>query len=364
MTRPLTGAWLLCAAQFIALPHTLAQSAPALPTITLDAAQQAALGVRTTAVLPASQQRLLASATVTVPPGHEVTVAAPFAGVITRLDAGLGDTVRAGAPLAQLGSPQLADARRQLREAELDARNAQAALQRDQAMHDEGIIPAARLQITRNRQQAAEANWQAQLSALRATGLGTGLGVGSDYASGQLSAPRAGTVVDVQATVGQRVEAGTLLFRIADLRQLQLDITLSGDKAARLRAGDTVSMPDQEAQAVLLGVSRSLDASQQARARARVTVPGRLQPGQALQVQLQPALQAKSAAWQVPARALLQLQGQSWVLVATDKGYTPTAVQVISTNDDNATVQGALNAQQRVASTGLAALRPLLQKAD
>mgnify|MGYP000166739955 CR=1 FL=1 len=360
MTRPLTGAWLLCAAQFIALPHTLAQSAPALPSITLDAAQQAALGVRTTAVLPASQQRLLASATVTVPPGHEVTVAAPFAGVIARLDAGLGDSVRLGAPLALLGSPQLADARRQLREAELDARNAQAALQRDQAMHDEGIIPAARLQITRNRQQAAEANWQAQLSALRATGLGAG----SDYASGQLSAPRAGTVVDVQASVGQRVEAGALLFRIADLRQLQLDITLSGDKAARLRAGDSVSVPEQDAQAVLLGVSRSLDASQQARARARVTVQGRLQPGQALQVQLQPALQVKSTAWQVPARALLQLQGQSWVLVATDKGYTPTAVQVISTNDDSATVQGALNAQQRVASTGLAALRPLLQKAD
>lgn len=355
MIRPLTGAWLLCAAQL-----ALAQNAPALPAITLDAPQQAALGIRTTAVLPAGQQQLLASATVTVPPGHEVTVAAPFAGVITRLDAGLGDSVRAGAPLALLGSPQLADARRQLREAELDARNAQAALQRDQAMHDEGIIPAARLQITRNRQQAAEANWQAQRSALQASGLGSG----GDYASGQIVAPRAGTVVDVQASVGQRVEAGALLFRIADLRQLQLDITLSGEKAARLRAGDAVSLPGQDAKAVLLGVSRSLDASQQARARARVTVPGRLQPGQALQVQLQPALPTQSKAWQVPARALLQLQGQSWVLVASDKGYTPTVVQVISTNDDSATVQGPLNAQQRVASTGLAALRPLLQKAD
>ena len=355
MTRPLTGAWLLCAAQL-----AFAQNAPALPAITLDAAQQAALGIRTTAVLPAGQQQLLASATVTVPPGHEVTVAAPFAGVITRLDAGLGDSVRAGAPLALLGSPQLADARRQLREAELDARNAQAALQRDQTMHDEGIIPAARLQITRNRQQAAEANWQAQRSALQASGLGSG----GDYASGQIVAPRAGTVVDVQASVGQRVEAGALLFRIADLRQLQLDITLSGEKAARLHAGDAVSVPGQDAKAVLLGVSRSLDASQQARARARVTVPGRLQPGQALQVQLQPAVPTQSKAWQVPARALLQLQGQSWVLVASDKGYTPTAVQVISSNDDSATVQGTLNAQQRVASTGLAALRPLLQKAD
>jgi len=116
---------------------------------------------------------------------------------------------------------------------------------------------------------------------------------------------------------------------------------------------------------VLLGVSRSLDASQQARARARVTVPGRLQAGEALQVQLHPATDPKAAAaWQVPARAVLQMQGQSWVLVATATGYAPTAVQVLSSNDDSATVQGPLNAQQRVASTGLAALRPLLQKAD
>ena len=373
MHRPLTAALLLRATRTSALTAghalaalsmatcaVLAQTPPALPAIALDATQQAALGVRTTPVLPAAQQQLLAAATVTVPPGQEMTVAAPFAGVIARLDAGIGDNVRAGAPLASLSSPQLADARRQLREAELEARNAQAALLRDQAMHDEGIIPAARLQVTRNRQQAAEANWQAQRSALQASGLGGG----NDYASGQIVAPRAGTVVDVQASVGQRIEAGAVLFRIADLRQLQLDITLSGDKAARLRTGDAVSIPSHEAKGLLLGVSRSLDASQQARARARVKVPGRLQAGEALQVQLHPATDAKTPAWQVPARALLQLQGQSWVLVATATGYTPTVVQVLTSNDDSATVQGALNAQQRVASTGLAALRPLLQKAD
>ena len=361
MIRIPIGAGLLCATLLaLTTPCAQAQDAPALPAIALDAAQQAALGVRTTPVTPAGQQQLLASATVTVPPGQEVTVAAPFAGLIAQLHAGLGDAVRAGAPLVTLSSPHLADARRQLREAELEARNAQAALQREQAMHDEGIIPAARLQVTRNRQQAAEAHWQAQRSALQASGIASA----GDYASGQIMAPRSGTVVDVQARVGERVEAGTLLLRVADLRQLQLDITLSGDKAQRLRPGDAVSIPSHEARATLLGVSRSLDASQQARARARVTTPGRLQAGEAVQVQLQPAVDSQITAWQVPARALLQLQGRSWVLVATATGYAPTPVQVLGTNDDTATVQGPLNARQRVASSGLAALRPLLLKAD
>ena len=365
---PWCGALFLTMAAAQAVAQTPARAgtpalvaSPSLPAITLDASQQAALGVRNSPVRPVAALPLLAMATVTVPPGQESTVSAPFDGVIARLDAGLGDSVRAGAPLAVLGSPQLADARRQLREAELEARNAQAALQRDQSMHDEGIIATARLQTTRNRQQAAEANWHAHRSALQASGLG----MAADYASGQLLAPRAGTVVDVQTRVGQRVQAGAVLFRIADLRQLQLDITLSADKAARLKVGDAVSIPSHDAQAVLLGIGRSLDASQQARARARVTAPGRLQAGQALQVQLQATADTQAApAWQVPARAVLQLQGQSWVLVATATGYAPTPVQVLASNDDSATVQGPLQAQQKVASAGLAALRPLLQKAD
>ncbi len=362
MFRRPTSALLLAAAF---TPFALAQNpvaAPALQPISLSTQEQSALGVRTSPVLAASANSLLASATVTVPPGQEVTVSAPLAGTIARLDAGLGDSVRSGAPLAVLTSPQLADARRQAREAELEARNAQAALQRDQAMHQEGIIPAARLQLTQNRRDAAEAAWQAQSAALRAAGLSPDVG---NYASGQLVAPRAGTVVDVQASVGQRVEAGAVLFRVADLRQLQLDIVLSGEKAAQLRAGDAVSVPSHEATATLVGVGRSLDASQQTRARARVTVPGRLQAGEVVQVQLQAAPRAQTApTWQVPARALLVLQGRSWLLVATQQGFAPTAVQVVSSNDDTATVQGPLSAGQRVVSSGLAALRPLLQKGE
>lgn len=327
------------------------------PIVTLDAARQAALGVRTTAILPATAQSLLATATVTVPPGQEMTVSVPMAGLVSRLDVGLGDPVRAGTTLAWLSSPALADARRQLREAELEARQADAALQRDQAMFDEGIIAAARLQNTRSRQQAAQAHWEAQRSALHATGLD----LAPDYASARILAPRAGTVVDVQASVGQRLEAGALLMRIADLRQLQLDIVLSGEKASQLKVGDRVMIPEQEAQARVHAISHSLDASQQARARARVTVPGRLQVGQSVQVQLQTALPQGPGAWQVPARALMQIRGQNLLLVARENGFAPTAVQVVSANDDVAVVQGPLQANQRVASAGLAALRALLQ---
>ena len=251
--------------------HGQAQTPLPAKALTLTAQQQAALGVKLAPMAPANGGLWLASATVSVPPGKEVTVTAPYPGVVTRIEAGLGDSVQAGAALASWSSPMLADARRQTREAQLEAQTAQAALQRDQALLAEGVIPAARLQLSQNKFQAAEAVRLAREAELRSAGTGS---ANADYASATVRSPLMGSVVDVAVSVGQRVDTGAVLFRVADTRQLQLDLVLSADKAAQLKTGDTVSVPSRSAKAVLLGIGRAGDVTQQARARARVTVPG------------------------------------------------------------------------------------------
>lgn len=342
--------------------QALAQTpqAPLTKPLVLDAPQLAALGVKLAPVQAAQGGLWLASATVTVPPGKEVSVTAPYPGVVTRIDAGLGDRVQNGTPLASWSSPMLADVRRQWREAQLEAQTAQAALQRDQALLADGVIPAARLQLSQNRFQAAEALRLAREAELRSAGTAA---TASDYTQATLRSPLAGSVVDVAVSVGQRFETGAVLFRVADTRQLQLDLTLSADKAAQLQAGDAVSVPSRGAKGVLIGVSRSVDASQQARARARITVPGSLRSGEVLSVQLHPSQNVQNgSAWQLPARAIVTHQGQSWVFVALANGLQPTPVRVLSGNDDQSVVQGPLQSSSRVAVTGLASLRALLQK--
>jgi cobalt-zinc-cadmium efflux system membrane fusion protein len=344
--------------------HAHAQGPAPTKPLLLDPQQQAALGIQSAPAAAARSGLWLASATVSVPPGKEVTVTAPYPGVITRIEAGLGDSVQAGAALASWSSPMLADARRQTREAQLEAQTAQAALQRDQALLAEGVIPAARVQLSQNKFQAAEAARLAREAELRSAGTGT---AHADYASATARSPLSGSVVDVAVAVGQRVDTGAVLFRVADTRQLQLDLVLSADKAAQLKTGDAVSVPSRSAQAVLLGIGRAVDATQQARARARVTVPGSLRAGEVLSVQLHPTSMASSGeAWQIPARAVITQQGQSWVFVSTVNGFLATPVQVLSSNDDQSVVQAAapasLPATGRVAVTGLASLRALLQK--
>ena len=345
----------------------------AAPQLALDAKQQATLGVRTALVQAAQAGQMLASATVTTPPGKDITLTAPYAGQLTRVMVGLGDTVRVGTALGQFTSPMVGDARRQWHEASLEAQNSRAALQRDQALFDEGIIPAVRLQLSRNKNEAAQAAVQSRAAELSASGLRfDGPSSGGGYATGVLQSPISGVVVDAFTSVGQRVEAGTVLFKLADTRELQLDIQLSGDKAGQIKVGDTVSIPSRQAQALITGVSRALDAGQSAKARAKVTQRGSLQVGEAVSVLLQASLPSvgrdlhsakdASSTWTVPARALSQWKGQTLIFVANANGFSAQRVRIVNSNDDMAVIEATLPAKTQVAITGIASLRALLQK--
>lgn len=337
---------------------------PAPRLIAADARQQAALGVRTSAVQVADRLRIVATASVTVPPGREYTVTAPFGGVVTRLDAGLGDSVHAGSALLRLSSPAVADLRRQARESQLELQNSKAAAERDQAMFDDGLIPAARLQITLNRYRAAESAAQAQ-SAMLASGGAQATPESGDYAATTVRATASGQITETLASVGQRVEAGAVLFRVADLRELQLDLTLAPEKAARLRNGDLVRIAARDANAEIVGVGRALDASQQAHARARVRSGARLQSGETLPVVVEARLPAgETNVWQVPARALISMAGKPHILRATPQGFELLDVRVVSNDDDLAVISATLKAGDRVASAGLAGLRAQLEAGE
>ena len=359
-------AWALFALVFSAL----AQVAPVQSTVSapllllLNAKQQASLGVQVAAVQASTGGQLLASATVVMPPGKEFTVSAPYAGQVSRLLVGVGDSVKAGAALAHFTSPMLGDARRLLNEASLDYKNASAAAQRDQAMFDEGIIPAVRLQLSRSKQEAAQAQLHAREAELLAAGMRFDANTG--YATGTLKAPLSGTVSEAFAAVGQRVEAGAMLFKLADSSQLQLDVQLSSDKAAQLQVGDEVSVASRNAKAKIIGVSRAVDASQSARARATVTYRGSLQAGELVPVVAHAKGKSSAAKpgtqWLVPARAVTQWRGKPWLFVANDKGFEAQAVNVISSTDDLSLIETALPAGSKVAVTGIASLRALLQK--
>lgn len=334
----------------------------------LDVNQQAALGVHVAPLQAAQSRILLANATVTVPPSKEMIVTAPYPGQITRLLVGVGDRVKARAGLGYFTSPMAGEARRQWQEAGLEAGVAAAALRRDQALFDDGIISAVRLQISRAKQEATQALLQARRAELDASGLQfNGTKEQSSYATGLLNAPMAGIVTLAATAIGQRVEAGTVLFKLADASELQLDIQLSAEKAGQLAVGDSVSIPARQAHGKIIGVSRAVDSSQSAKARARITTRGHLQLGELIAVNLHPTLAPITGAntlWQVPARAISHWQGSPILFLAQGNGFRTQSIRIISSNDDVSMIEATLPDNSKVAITGIASLRALLQAGE
>ncbi len=344
----------------------LAQPVANAPNIFLSitAKQQASLGIQVAAVQVSTGGQILASGSVVMPPGKELTVSAPYAGQVSRVLVGVGDSVRVGTALAYFTSPMLGDVRRSLNEASLDYKNTSAAAQRDQAMFDEGIIPAVRLQLSRSKQEAALAQFHAREAELLASGMR--FDINSGYATGILKAPLSGIVSEAFISVGQRVEAGAILFKLADSSQLQLDLQLSSEKAAQLQVGDEVSIASRNAKAKIIGVSRAVDASQSARARATITTRGSLLAGELVSVTVHPRGKANSdkpgTHWLVPSRAVTQWRGKPWIFVANDASFEAKTVNVISSTDDLSLIEVVLPQTSKVAIAGVASLRALLQK--
>ena len=332
--------------------------------LSLNSKQQASLGIQVAVAQTAEGGQLLATAAVVIPPGKDFTVSAPYAGQVSRLWVGVGDSVKMGAALAHFTSPMLGDARRLLNEAALDYKNASAAAQRDQVMFDEGIIPSVRLQLSRSKQEAAHAQLQAREAEISAAGMRFDSNAG--YATGTLKAPLSGTVSEAYVAVGQRVEAGTVLFKVSDTSQLQLDVQLSAEKAAQLNVGDEIIISSHNAKAKIIALSRGVDASQSAHARATVTQRGSLQAGELVSLIVHTKVKVRSEKLDspllVPARAVTQWRGKPWVFVANDKGFEARTVRVISSSDDLSLIEAALPSGSKVAVTGIASLRALIQK--
>lgn len=341
-----------------AVAQTAAQSAA------LSAEQARALGVRFSPVAASGSLDVGTHARVVFKPDAQAVVAAPYAGVVPRVLVSVGQTVRAGQPLAGFQSPQLFEASRSLTEASSQARLAQQSLARDKALFDDGIIAASRWQATQAR--AAEANAMAR--ARRAELGSAGIAFSGPGGDAQLIAGRGGVVSEVNAVAGARVDAAAPLFRIVDPTALELDLLVGRDVPAPA-VGDRIEIAQRGASGAIIGVAPSGDGTAGVRVRATLERRGDLRAGESVNVTLKLRRAAAAAGTgsaggvglvRVPAAALVYVHGVPGVFVATDKGFRFQAVSVASTDEATAVVRANLPAGARVAVAGVGALKGLL----
>jgi len=327
----------------------------------LQASQMRALGIETALVGQADQQRQgVYPARVLVPNEQMRVVAAPVAGMLEMLAVAPGATVRRGQVLARLASPQALELQRDALQAGSQSALLRQSLKRDEQLFAEGLIAESRLQATR-----AAASQAAAQTAERQQGLAlAGIAPGKLGASLALTAPIDGVVLEQGGQLGQRVEAATLIYRIAKLTPLWLEIQVPLAVAATLKEGMAIKLADRDISGRLIAIGRAVDpASQTVLLRAEVDKgAAALHAGQVLEVEI--ASPAGKQQQRLPAAALVRHDGTTYAFVQTasdDQGtrFAARPVQIVSQGGDSVLVDG-VQSGERVAVRGVSGLKAML----
>ena len=337
-----------------------AMLAGASEPLLLQAAQVKALGIETLEIGRVQNGRVgTYPARVVVPVDQMRVVAAPVSGLIEMLAVVPGTSVRRGQVVAHLASPQALELQRDALQSASQAALLQQSLKRDELLFAEGLIAEARLQATRANAAQASAQASAGRQSLSLAGLTPGK-LGGPLA---LTSPIDGVVLEQAVQLGQRVEASALIFRIARLSPLWLEIQVPLEMAAGLKLGSAVKVSRSDVVGKLMAITPAVDASSQTILLRAVVHAGaeKLAPGQMLEVEIAPPANAQQ---QVPASALIRDQGKIFAFVqmagnGPESRFEVRPVRIVSQGGDRVAVDG-LKAGEKIAVKGVSGLKAML----
>ncbi len=326
-------------------------------------AQLRALGIRTESLQVGGETvRASFPAQVMVPPNAEQVISSPVSGLITQVLVQQNDSVKTGAPLLRIASPELGQLQLQLLQAHSRATLARQTAQREKQLLDEGIIPERRVQEAQAALSEHEASLKQAKAALRLSGMPVAV-INQVIASGDpqdgltLVAASAGVITEIEAKNGQRVNGADALIHIARTDKLWLDIQIPASNDANWQPGTAVKVQGREITGQVLSSSAMVaSGSQTVVMRAELDGKlGELRPGEFVTVNL--PVKATSGGWDLPLVAVAHDGALAVVFVRTLDGFEAQPVTVSASAGQRVRVQGALKAGDAVAVSGVVALK-------
>ncbi|CAN5368993.1 efflux RND transporter periplasmic adaptor subunit [soil metagenome] len=305
---------------------------------------------------------IVAQGTVAGTPQGEAVLAARADGVVSRLTLRLGDAVSAGQTVALIESREASTiaAERATASARLTA--ARQGLAREQRLFDAKITARQDLEAAQTVLAEAEAEARrtaSAASAARVSGDGRSTGVVS---------PISGRITAAPAVLGSFVTAGTELFRVADIRQVQIEASVSAQDASRILSGDRarISLPEGDLDAVVRSITPGVDAeSRSATVLLTPSATTGLRPGQAISARiLTRDGQGGATGVSVPEEAIQSVEGRDVVFVRTATGFMPTPVLIGQRSGGRAQITAGLTAGQTVATRNAFLLKAELGKGE
>ena len=189
--------------------------------------------------------------------GRTSRLGSPLAGRVTAVMVERGQSVKNGAVLFEVSSPNLAELRADLDKALVERNTAQINFDRVKNLVDAGSLPAK--ELTNAQQEASEAELAVRLAQQKLASLKV---AGAGAASFTVTAPRDGVVVEKNVSVGQEVDtSGGSLIAIADLSDVWVVADLFENDIGNLAPGARakVTIDNQQLDGVVDMVSAVVD---------------------------------------------------------------------------------------------------------
>ncbi|MBI5939640.1 MAG: efflux RND transporter periplasmic adaptor subunit [Caulobacterales bacterium] len=304
---------------------------------------------------------VLAQGTVVGTPQGEAVLAARADGVVSRISLRLGDSVRAGQIVALIESREASTivAERSAAQARLTA--ARQVLAREQRLFD------AQITARQDLEAAQTALAEAEAEARRTAAAAAAARVSSDGRSTGVVSPISGRITSAPAGLGAFVPAGTELFRVANSSQIDIEASVSGSDAARIKPGDRarIHLPDGEIDAVVRSITPGVDLESRS-ATVLLSPAGTtgLRPGQAVSVRIYTADAQASGGVTVPEEAIQTVEGREVVFVRTTNGFKAVAVIVGQRGGGRAQITSGLTAGQSIATRNAFLLKAEMGKGE
>ena len=297
-----------------------------------------------------------------------VRVFPAFAGRVVHIHVKPGDVVKALQPLAELTSPDFADAQGAANKAASEFTLAEQNLARVRLLVDNGVAPQKDLAAAESEYATKRAELEQSTSRVKLYG-----GGGRVDASLVLRSPIAGTVVERNINPGQELRAdmstanAPALFVITDPSRLWLLLDATERDLSALSVGEAVSFgsaawPGQSFAARVIAISDFVD-PQTRTIKVRCIVDNRdrrLKGEMYVNAEVQgPARSGLS----VPAKAVFVLGNQHFLFVEESPGrFGRVAIDAVEDRGGSVIVTRGLQAKQRVVVEGSLFLQQILQQ--
>jgi cobalt-zinc-cadmium efflux system membrane fusion protein len=272
-----------------------------------------------------------------------------------------GDLVKAGEALAVVEGAELGAAQADVLSLRAHEQAAGSSFDREEGLGARGLssarrreAAAARYSVLQSKRIAAEQRVTALGGARSATVVGVH----------RLRSPIAGTIVERHVNAGQSVDDHRIAFRVANLDHLWVELSVAEPQVRGVSSGDRVEVCATAIALECVKGSVAHVGEQVDPANLVVTVrvevdnsARKLRAGQAVTAKIRPSGVATEAAVVVPRSAVVRVDGQPLVFVATvDRRIIPTKVELAESNESEQRIASGISAGQTIVSEGAPAL--------